>query len=550
MSPRTARGWLPLAAVFLLALAAQVPLAWTWLQQPGERLLDNPFTGGHVWAAEVVSASLWRGEWPDPTDQAGFPQPREARFLGWAFLLVGALLRPLLSPHLVVHLAHFLGPALGGMALVLLARRLRPQAEAGPLVLGGLLFALSPVTLGAALSGQVENAQTWILPLLLLLGLQAASRPGWLLLVPAAWGLAALTSPYLAMLAAFVAPLASLQARRDGASWGRAAAPLLLVVSTLLAVQAWLDPGTFSPEAVLYRPSHGGGDWPPIWARPLPVASLDALLFGRAEIQIKANVLHQPYLGAVLVLAALLLGAQRRRFLPLVLVGVGLALGPRLAWQGEPLLLGGHEVPLPAQLARWLSLPIAHGGQYYRAVVLAHLGLALMITAGRVGGRWRGLVLALSLVLGPLDALRSVDAPGLPWPTLELPREAWERWAADPAPGAVLHLPLESPRLLPNHPLRLAGIAVHGRALSDMPRAWTEPSTDPLMGRAWRSSHVRPTEPPPTLEELGEAGFRYAVVDLPAIPERRSLMARLEQAWGRPDGEAAGLSWWRIGPES
>lgn len=546
MPARTARAWLPLAAVFVLALAAQAPLAWSWLAQPGARLLDNPFTGGHVWAAEVVSASLWRGEWPDSTDQAGFPQLREARFLGWAFLLVSALLRPLLSPHIVVHLAHFLGPALGGLALVLLARRLHPQAEQGPLILGGLLFALSPVTLGAALSGQVENAQIWILPLLLLLALQASARPLWLLLVPAAWGLAAMTSPYLVMLAAFVAPLSSIWARREGATWLRAVLPLLVAAPALLAVQAWLDPGSFSPETVLYRPSHGGGAWPPIWARPLPVAALDTLLVGRAEIQVKANVLHQPYLGGVLALVVLILGGQRRRLLPLVLVGIGLAMGPVLAWNGEPLLLGGSELPLPGLLARWLSLPIAHGGQYYRAIVLAHLGLALMLACGSARGRWRGAALALGLVLGPLDALRSVAAPGLPWPTLALPRPAWEQWAADPVPGAVLHLPMESARLLPNHPLRLAGIAVHGRAIADMPRAWTEPSEHALMGRAWRSSHVRPTEAPPSLAELGEAGFRYAVVDLAAIPERRSLMARLEQAWGQPDGEAAGLSWWTV----
>lgn len=547
MDRGSARAFVPHATVFVLALLAQLPLAAGWLESPTGRVLDNPFTGGHVWAVEVVSSALGAGDWPDPTDRAGFPMERQARFLGWAFLLAGTLLRPLLNPHLVVHLAHFIGPALGGATLVLLARQLFPQARSAPLVVGGVLFALSPVTLGASFSGQVENAQSWILPLLLWLNLVAAQRRAFLWLVPAVWALAALTSPYLVMLAAFLSPLMAVWARRE-VGWAAAVLPLLLAAPALALVQAWLDPGSFSPDQVLYRPSHGGGQWPPLWARPLPVADLDTLLTGRATIQVKANVLHQPYLGLVLLGLALAVGEQRRRFLPVVLLGVALAMGPRLAWGGEPVVLAGHEIPLPGQLARWLSLPIAHGGQYYRAIVLAHLGLALMIAVGTPSSRTRQAILGLGLLFGPIDALRSVSASGLPWPTQDLPRGAWETWAADPVPGAVLHLPLESPRLAPNHPVRLDGISVHRRALSDMPRAWTEPSEHPLMGRAWRSTHMRPTEPPPALAELGAIGFRYAVVDLPAIPERRSLMERLSRSWGPPDGEEDGLSWWRIPP--
>lgn len=552
MAHGAARASAPALWVFGLGLLAQLPLWAGWLAEPGARLIDNPFTGGHVWAAEAVARALAEGRWPDPTTDAGFPLARQARFLAWAVLLPAALLRPLISPLLTVQAAHLLGPALGGASLVLLARRLESRAGTFPLIAGGLLFTLSPVTLGAALSGQVENTQTWILPFGLLLALEVSTgpAPGRRVLLPL-WALfvafAGLTSPYLAMLLAFCAPWALGRARAEGAGWASALLPWALAGLVLALVQAWLQPGSFEPDRVLYRPSHGAEGWPPIWVQPLPVASVDALLTGLVRTQVKAMVLHQPYLGLALLLGALLLGGQRRRLLPLVLLGVVLAMGPRLGFQDGPVLIFGREIPLPGALARGLHLPIARGGQYYRAIVLAHLGLALMLALAPARRGRSGWMAAL-LLLGLPDALRAVAAPGLPWPVAALPTATWRAWAEDPAPGAVLHLPMESTRLRPNHPLRLAGMAIHHRPVSDMPRAFTEASADPLLGRVWRSTHVRPTEPVPARDALAAAGFRYLVVDLPAVPERRSLMARLERAWGPPQGEAEGLSWWIAGP--
>lgn len=546
-----------------LALVAQLPAWWGWLNDPALRLLDNPFTGGHVWAADVVSDALWQGASVDPTDQAGFPTPRSARYVGWAFLGAAALLRPLWTALPVVHLAGWLGPALGGAGLILLARRLAPGGHPAFQLAGGLLFALSPVTLGAALSGQVENTQTWLLPLLLLATWEAPTRRALWPLLPPLWALAALTSPYLAMLAGLAAPWVALLRWRQGAgptsapSSGLLAnlAPLGLGALGLLGAGAWLDLGAFDPEATLYRPSYQGQGWPPLWVRPLPVAALDTLLTGRVQAQVKAIVLHQPYLGLVLLTGALALGGQRRRMLPLVALGVVLAMGPRLAWEGEAVRLAGRELVLPGEVVRWLRLPLAHGGQYYRAIVLAHLGLGLMLAAGtaRLAGPLRGPLAplagaALLCLLGTADALRAVSAPGLPWPTIDLPVQAWSTMAADPTPGAVLNLPMHSTQLRPNHPVRLAGRVVHRRAVSDLPRAWTEPPADPLLAQAWSASLVTPRASLPPLAALAEAGFRYVVIDLPAIPERRSLDARARQAWGPPSGQADGLSWWVTSP--
>ncbi|NOY27273.1 MAG: hypothetical protein GXP62_15505, partial [Oligoflexia bacterium] len=539
---------LPALAVFALALLAMLPAWWGWLSQPSARLLDNPFTGGHVWAADVVSDALWGGHWPDPTDQAGFPGVRSARYVGLSFLAAAALLRPLLTGNAVVHLAGWVGPALGGAGLVLLVRRLAPGGRPALQVAGGLLFALSPVTLGAALSGQVENTQTFVLTGLLLLTWHAVSSRAALAFVPLAWLAGALTSPYLALFAAFLAPWVAWRALREGASRLKAASSLVLAAVGLLVARAWLDVGSFLPESVLYRPSYSTGAWPPLWVRPLPVAGLDTLLFGVTEPQVKATVIHQPYLGLALLFGALLLGGRRRTFALPVALGVLLALGPRLAFGGAPVTVFGHELLLPALLVRWLHLPLAYGGQYYRAIVLAHLGLCAMIAAGtRPGRRVLAGALLLSL-LGCADALRCVSSFGLPWPTVELPLKAWTELAQDPVPGGVLNLPMQSTQLRPNHPVRLAGHAFHRRALSDMPRAWTEPPADPLMARVWGASLVTPTTTLPALSELCERGFRFVVLDLPAIPERRSLLLRLQGAWGRADGADDGLLWWASAP--
>ncbi len=525
----------------LLAL----PLYLGWLKGPGTALLANPFTGGQVWAADVVGDALWAGHWPDPTDQAGFPGMRSARFLAWPVLLAAALLRPLISANAVVHLASWLGPVLGGVALVRLLRALLPDARWGGLVLGGLLFSLSPVTLGAALSGQVENTQLWVLPALLLLTWRAPGAAWSLPLVPLAWAGGALTSPYLALMAALSSPWVAWLRWRRGASPWRVLAAVALCLPGLLAVAGWLDLGGFSPAETVYRPSYSADGWPALDARPLPVAALDTLLIGRTLPQVKALVLHQPYLGLVPLCAAALLGGRRHRFLVPLLIGVLLAMGPRLAWNGQLVTLSGHTLVLPAELVRLLRLPLAHGGQYYRAVVLAHLALAGAVAAGSCWRGRRGLLLgALLVLLGTADSLRSVAVAGLPWPVWELPADGWQALSADAPPGAVLNLPMQSTRLVPCHPVRLAGRLWHDRAVSDLPRAWTEPPDDPLLARTWKATLATPTDRVPPRAELAAAGFALAVVDLPAIPERRSLIARLQTAWGPPDGHQDDLIWW------
>ena len=517
---------------------AQLPLHWSWLVDPTGSLIANPFLGGHVWAADVVGDALWHGHWPGRTLEAGFPLMREARFTTWAVLLVAGLLRPLLSPLVTVPLATLLGPALGAWTFVGLMRRLSPSASSTGLLVGGVLFGLAPVTLGAALSGQVENSQTWVLSGLLWATAWAwaggAGRALWLAPI---WAFGAGTGPYLGMLAAFALPwlwwaLPAEQRRAGAVISGGIAAGL-----GLLLVRRWLALPDFDPDLHLFRPAYEGVGFPPLDRDPPPAAPLDALLLGRTHAQVKALVVHQPYLGLVLLGVGLLFGKERRRYGALAVVGVLLSIGPEPRWGADRLSLLGHEIPGPAVIARWLSLPIAHGGQYYRAVLLAHLGLAGMVAGARPSFAGLGL-------LGVADALRAVALVGIPWPVMALPTGAWERWAADPEPGAILHLPMKSPGLVPNQPVRLAGHAVHHRPVSDTPRGQVEAPGDPLVAQAWSCLNRGAGCAPPGLAELGGAGFRYAVVDLPEGPERMNLMSRLRRAWGQEEGEVEGLSWW------
>jgi hypothetical protein len=535
--------------VFVVALAAQVPFHAGWLVDPAGRLLANPFHGVHAWAIDVVGRALLEGAWPDPTDAAGFPVEHRARFVLWPVLVVGGLLRGLIPPVLSLNLAAWAGPALGGAAFVALGRRLAPNAAPIGLFAGGLVYALSPTTLGAALSGQVENSQSWVLPLLLwsLLWAEGALRRAPVVGLLGLIG--GLTSPYLGMFAALAGPwLLWMRARAPGSSMRAAVrglwAPGLALGLGLGLAGRWLDPAGFDPATDLFRPSYGEpGVWPPLWGDPPSVADPHGLLTGLARPQTKALVVHLPYLGLPLLLGGLLWGGDRRGWIALVGGGVLVALGPVLGWRGEALVLGDQELQLPGMLLRTLHTPLAEGGQYYRALVLAHLGLAGLFLGARAG--WR--LFAVGIV-GMADLMRVLALVGLPWPTVALPEAAWQAWAADPAPGAVVHLPFFGPDLIPCHPVRLAGHSVHGRPLTDMPRAWKAPPDAPALDALATCTRRGAACPLPTLDALASLGLRYAVIDLPEGPERVQLSRRLIAAWGPPTDGADGLRWWRLQP--
>lgn len=519
-----------------MVLLAQVPLHAGWLPDPAGATLANPFHGVHAWAISVVADAWAAGTWPDPTHEAGFPLENRARFVGWAFLAVGAALSPVCSEIVSINAAAWLGPALGAAAFVPFARAVAHRASAAGLFAGGVVYGLAPVTLGAAASGQVENAQSWVLPVLLLALHRAAAAPYRWPVLTLLWAFGALTSPYLGLMAGLVAPWVAWRRR----AWSGLGA-LSAAAGGLLLARAAVQPGDFDADQDVFRPNFGYDGWPDLWSLPLPVADLDTLLWGDLDVQVRTLVVHQPYLGALVLVAVAIAGAQRRRWLPPLVLGVLLALGPVLAWQEEPLRLGGQALALPAVALRWVDFPLARGGQYYRAAILASLGLAGMLAASDR----RRLVVMLALA-GGVDAVASLTAAGLPWPTVSLPTQAWDTWAADPTPGAVVHVPLNSQHLQPNHPVRLAGRVVHRRPLVAMPRSDTTPPRHQVVRILDACTRRGAACEPPGLAELGRTGFRYVVLDLADTPERATLLRRLTASWGAPTASAQGLVWWRL----
>ena len=154
--------------------------------------------------------------------------------------------------------------------------------------------------------------------------------------------------------------------------------------------------------------------------------------------------------------------------------------------------------------------------------------------------RW----LAIGFALCVADFGRTVSMFGVPWPTNPLPITAWAEWKSDPIDGAIVHLPMFSPSIIPCHPVRLAGRTKHDRPVADMPRSWVSAPENPTLARLEACTRRGQGCTIPSLNDLEAIGFRYATLDIEDVPERVVLRRRLIQAWGPPDGEADDLVWW------
>ena len=213
-------------------------------------------------------------------------------------------------------------------------------------------------------------------------------------------------------------------------------------------------------------------------------------------------------------------------------------MGPTLAWYAQPVNLKGVRFASCPSLSVVESSP-AHGGQYYRFILLAHLGFAGVLASSRFH-RLIWICLPLSL----LDVGRSVAPYGIPWPTKELPTKAWQMWNSDQEPGAIIHVPMLSPHTIPCNPFRLSGQGIHDRSLAALPRGHRQVDDTSILGQLDRCTRRGRGCPVPSLAEIGELGFRYVVLDLPDVTERTSLRRRLEADWGPHHGGTEDLIWW------
>ncbi|MDP6932793.1 MAG: hypothetical protein QGG40_07740, partial [Myxococcota bacterium] len=420
-------------AAFTVTLAVVCGLAWPMPLELGQRHLLTPFGDSHVWVFHWVSTQLGAGELPELTYEAGYPQLRRIRLIGWAPALASLPLQGLLGPLAAVNLAQLLSLPISALAAMALVRRwtgVEPLAAAAL----GVCYAMGPTLLSTFGMGEISNTQAWTLPLFLWCLDRAQADLRWAVGLFMVSFLTAFSSPYYGLaLPLLVGGWVSLVLgaagwRRLATGTGRLGRAVVRqgVLLATVAAGLWPAHGYYVPHesgggGSIFQPArfHLSLDRLPY---PYPSASPLELVLARAPLaRSPYEPVHVSYLGLALVLVALVavvaairgwrLGRheemggtavreETQRFpgpvgwprgmnmgLFLVVLGTVLALGPYLTWGGHYVRLGESPVPLPVRLLEVLGYPTRWGGLYFRYSVVASLGLVVVIGAGlcRVG---------------------------------------------------------------------------------------------------------------------------------------------------------------------
>jgi hypothetical protein len=218
------------------------------------------------------------------------------------------------------------------------------------------------------------------------------------------------------------------------------------------------------------------------------------------------------------------------------------ALGPVLVSGDSFVLWHERRLRLPVMLLEVLRYPTRTSGMYYRAVVLASLGLPLLLAAGWPRRRARWLVaLAWGLGLLPVADGWRISRDLWPPPSGPVPgRALLEAMAADPVPGAVLDLPVEGGTWEGGNAMIAA--TIHGRATTAMPRQTSRqylPQTARLAALVDRA--LEAGEPEQAASLLADRGFRY-LCWRPWLDDPQRLPA-LELALGPPMGDERLYCW-------
>jgi hypothetical protein len=534
-----------LAALVATGLVLGLLGLWPW-ELAGTRLV-GAFHDGHVWAFEHVARGLVGLEPASGvTERIGYPGPVLARFIAWLPALVVAPLQPLLGPLGAYNVALLLGPALAVVAAWALLRRATgiDAWSAAGLSLG---FALCPYALGVLASGQIAKLWFWLLPASLLAHSVAVRGPGrvWGIL---GCGLAAAALGFTSPSTAIYLPIAAglwvvAELLAEAPRWRPrrfAWAGLALAVTALGLLPARLYHGDLRRAGLQLAFEPRAQDIAALQRLPLPppMAQPEGLLWGSGGLAQQAwDASHVVYLGLPLLIAGLLLGLRRGpgrgRGWGLLILGVLLALGPALVSGDAFVMLGGERVPLPAALLDAVGYPTRHSGMVYRAVVLAALGLPLLVAAGWPRrGRWWVLAAWGLGLLQVADGWR-VTRTLWPPPSGRVPGAALlAEIAADPAPGAVLDLPLIGGTWENGNAMVAA--TQHRRATTALPRQTASylPETARLARLVDRA--LAGEGPEEARGTLAREGFRYLCWRPWLDPSRRldSLEARLGPALG------------------
>jgi hypothetical protein len=538
----------------LLAVAATVAVTCVLhrplLPRAGDTRALASFHDSHIWTFDHI-ARMVGGDRPlsTLTEAIGYPETVRAPAIAWAPALLAAPLNSLLGPVGAYNTILLLSPALAALAMIGL---LRSTTRAGPALAAAaaVAYALCPYALGCLASGQMAKIQHWVIPLYLWALLIGVRGPRAWLGIPLA-GLMAIVAGFTSPSTAVLLPLlalpwaAALVWRAGDLRWptlGRAAAVLTITALCLLPAQRYYGnlrdgghPSAFEPRAA---------NWDRL-PTPAPVAQLEGLFLGRGGLaRDDHQTSHVTYLGWPLLLAAMALSFRRfrGRGLAWIAIGVGVvvAVGPWLVSGDAIVELGPRRIALPAYLLELLGYPMARTGTYYRAVVLASLGLSLAL-AGGLAGRRRVWAIPLALALATLqvgDALR-VTRPLWPRPALAVEgRATLEEMRDDPAPGAVFDLPVECGTY--EGGVAMLAAVIHGRATTALPRQSKSylPRVAQLMATLDGALADGPLD---GRRQLAERGFRY-LVWRPWLDDERTR-SRLVDGLGPPDHDGEIVVW-------
>ena len=493
------------------------------LAEPGLLAWQGAEVYGHLWV------QWWHGlalpAWPEGTElvEAASSWPVIDPALTALAAVLGRLLGGVLAWNLLA-LAAVVLAFLGGAAV---AR----HADGDPVV-GGTVLALSPIALGSVASGLTED-WAWGLAALGLAALHG--RRAWLggLLVGAcAWfGL------YLALgtaVAALVVGFAA--AHRDPRRL-----PAILVAGGLALAAAlpalWLQGDRL--DGVGHRSGELLTATEPAWrVNPWHGADLASFLapgsHGLAGDELLR--LHPAYLGWVaLALAAvgLLRAGPRLRWASVLGIGLLVAPGVALRWQGEPL---GIENPVVAVLQ---ALPYGDLPNHWaRFLVPASIGLAALAARGaRRLERWApaaALAVALELLL--------LSPAPLPLPTTEARiDDLWYSLASEEPGGSVLVVPVAGPGI--HHQRPLYEQRAHGHPLALRPNQPGRSSASRTELGRWLAGLSQPQPPPPPAEP-DVAALREAGVGLVAV--RSDEVDAVTAVLGPPDVVADGGAAWSM----
>jgi hypothetical protein len=497
--------------------------------------VSGGFHPGHVWVVDQVAEMLSGSEsWSGMTRRIGFPEPVHLRLIGWVPLLLAAPLALIIGAPAAMWVVIVLGFCAAGIVTTVLIRRVT-GADTWSAASAGLVYVLSPFSLGVLANGQLAKMQLWCLPLLLLMAdcLLREERK-----LPHACGvfLAAVALGFTSPSIGLVMPLALgvwvvFRARWRGGGWRWAVCALGLAALGMLPAW-WMHTVPTDVVAGLLPAAPVPGLQSP--AHLSPVATASGLLglsipwdAARSAINNVATLGWPALLGGAL---ALLLRPRHALLgLGLFVAGTLLALGPSVDWASMTWLL-------PAELLVRAGYPLEQSGMYYRFVQVASLGLAICCAVTAL--RWPSQARWIALVLGLGTAVDGWRVTEPLWPRSIRPiahRPLYASMAADGVSGAVLELPLS--HIDTEGERRLLGQLIHGRPTSVLARNMV------VHGQARLERLSAAVRDARTQERLSSLGFRYVLLHRPR--SHREMYSLLTDRLGTPK-EDGGLAVWVV----